>query len=80
MLLIYLWAARMEMSTANYMGFIAAYGAAAGLGAVMAGMPLALSNVAAGLRMLAPVLQTNRSKKNACRNCPPAGARSAWKR
>ena len=59
MLLIYLWAARMEMSAANYMGFIAAYGAAAGLGAVMAGMPLALSNVAAGLRMLAPVLQTN---------------------
>ena len=34
MLLIYLWAARMEMSAANYMGFIAAYGAAAGLGAV----------------------------------------------
>ena len=59
MLLIYLWAARMEMSAANYMGFIAAYGAAAGLGTVMAGMPLALSNVAAGLRMLAPVLQAS---------------------
>ena len=59
MLLIYLWAAHMEMSAADYMGFIAAYGAAAELGAVMTGMPLALSNVAAGLRLLAPVLQSN---------------------